>query len=157
MKPIHEKSIQQFARYLLVGGFNTVFGYGLFAFLNWSFTGLGSFSYMYASFLASLISITVAFLGYKWFVFRTRGNYLIEWIRCLGVYGSSMVIGLIGMPILVPILRPRLQHPERASYLAGAIMTVVTILFSFFGHKEISFRKSHDAKGSNGRIDKPAS
>ena len=40
--------------------------------------------------LANLIAITVAFLGYKWFVFRTRGNYLVEWIRCFGVYGSSM-------------------------------------------------------------------
>lgn len=132
-------------RYLLVGGFNTVFGYGLFAFLNWSFTGLGTYSYMYASFLASIISITVAFLGYKWFVFRTRGNYLKEWIRCVGVYGSSMVIGLIGMPILVPILQAHMRQPQRASYLAGAIMTVVTILFSFFGHKNVSFRQSEEA------------
>ena len=43
-----QKSVPQFVRYILVGGFNTVFGYGLFAFLNWSFTGLGSYSYLYA-------------------------------------------------------------------------------------------------------------
>jgi putative flippase GtrA len=142
VKPIRSKSKLQFVRYLLVGGFNTAFGYSLFALLNWSFTGLGSYSYMYAAVLANLIAITVAFLGYKWFVFHTRGNYILEWIRCVGVYGSSMVIGLAGLPVLVPILRTHMQRQERASYLAGAIMMIVTILFSFFGHKNISFRQS---------------
>jgi putative flippase GtrA len=133
--------MSQFIRYLLVGGFNTAFGYGLFAFVNWSFTGLGSFSYMYAALLSNLIAITVAFLGYKWFVFRTRGNYLIEWVRCVGVYGSSTIIGLIGLPILVPILRSHLQHPERAVYIAAALLTIITVLLSFLGHKKVSFRQ----------------
>jgi putative flippase GtrA len=132
----------QFLRYILVGGFNTLFGYGFFALLNWSFSGLGSYSYMYAAGLANLIAITIAFLGYKWFVFRTRGNYLKEWLRCLGVYGSSMLISLVGLPVLVPILRAHLRHTGRASYLAAAILAVVTVLFSFFGHKNISFRQT---------------
>jgi putative flippase GtrA len=130
----------QFVRYLLVGGFNTAFGYGIFALLNWSLIGLLPYSYLVANFLASLIAITVSFLGYKWFVFRTRGNYLGEWIRCVGVYSSSMVIGLIGMSILVPTLQTHIQRADRAPYLAGAIMSVVTVLFSFFGHKSVSFR-----------------
>ena len=141
MRQSTPKSVLQFVRYVLVGGFNTLFGYGLFAFLNWSFSGLGSFSYMYAAVLANLIAITVAFLGYKWFVFRTRGNYLMEWLRCVGVYGTTALIGLVGLPILVPILRSHLGHPERAPYIAGAIMTLFTVLFSFFGHRNISFRE----------------
>jgi len=139
--PIHQKSFSEILRYLLVGGFNTLFGYGLFALLNWLFTGMGRFSYMYATFLSSLISITVAFLGYKWFVFRTHGNYLAEWIRCVGVYGSTMLIALAGMPILVPVLQHVLFRPELASYIAGAIMTCITIIFGFFGHKNVSFRE----------------
>lgn len=131
----------QVARYLLVGGFNTVFGYGLFALLNWSLAGLGSYSYMYAAVLSNLIAITIAFLGYKWFVFRTRGNYLIEWVRCLGVYATSSLIGLAGLAILAPILRRSLRRPEWASYIAAAIMMIVTVLFSFLGHKNISFRQ----------------
>jgi putative flippase GtrA len=140
------KPFLQLARYLLVGGFNTVFGYGLFALLNWSFTGLGSYSYMYAAILSNPIAITVSFLGYKWFVFRTRGNYLIEWIRCLGVYGMSTLIGLAGLPILVTILRHHMQRPQLAPYVAAAIMTVVTIVFSFLGHKNISFRQKLGGK-----------
>lgn len=144
MKPDRTNSFIQFGRYLLVGGFNTTFGYGLFALLNWLFTRrLGTYSYIYASFLASIMSITVAFLGYKWFVFHTRGNYLAEWIRCVGVYGSGVLIGLLGMPFLVPFLQSHLRHSGRASYLGGAIMTLVTILFSFFGHKNVSFRQAN--------------
>jgi len=135
------KSFFEVLRYLLVGGFNTVFGYGIFALLNWLFTGMGRYSYIYATLLASLIALTVAFLGYKWFVFRTHGNYLAEWIRCLGVYGSTVLISLAGMPILVPLLQSALSHPERASYIAGAIMTGVSIIFGFFGHKKVSFRE----------------
>jgi putative flippase GtrA len=96
---------------------------------------------MYAAVVSNLIAITVAFLGYKWFVFRTRGNYLIEWARCVGVYGSSIAIGVVGLPILVPILRSHLQRPERAPYIAAAITTVITVIFGFLGHKNISFRE----------------
>ena len=136
-----DKSYRQLARYLLVGGFNTAFGYGVFAVLNWSLTGRGSYSYMYAAVLANFIAITVAFLGYKWFVFRTRGNYLTEYMRCIGVYGSSSLIGLIGLPVMVTLLRQTLLRPESAPYIAAAIMTLVTVLFSFVGHKNFSFRQ----------------
>lgn len=141
-----DKSIKQFARYILVGGFNTVFGYGLFALLIWAFRGLGTFSYMYAAVLANVIAISVAFLGYKWFVFRTSGNYLAEYIRCFGVYGSSTLIGLAGLPILVPILRHNLHEPEQAPYIAGAIIVVFTIMFSFLGHTNITFRNERNKK-----------
>ena len=143
MKPHSHKSVGQFVRYIVVGGFNTVFGYGLFALLTWSFKGLGPYNYMYAAVLGNVIAISVAFLGYKWFVFQTRGNYLMEWIRCFGVYGSSALISLAGLPILVPILRHALHRPEQAPYIAGALLMIVTVLSSFFGHKNFSFRQKH--------------
>jgi putative flippase GtrA len=143
VKPHSHKSVEQFVRYIVVGGFNAVFGYGLYALLTWSFRGLGSYNYMYAAVLGNVIAISVAFLGYKWFVFRTRGNYLVEWIRCFGVYGGSTLIGLAGLPILVRILRHTLQKPEQAPYIAGAMLMIVTVLFSFLGHKNFSFRQKH--------------
>jgi putative flippase GtrA len=96
---------------------------------------------MYAAVLANFIAISVAFLGYKWFVFRTRGNYLREWIRCFGVYGGSAIISLGGLPILVEVLRYRLRKPEQAPYIAAAIMAMVAVSFSFLGHKNFSFRQ----------------
>ena len=149
MKAHSSKPVGQFVRYIVVGGFNTVFGYALFALLTWSFKGLGPYNYMYAAVLGNVIAISVAFLGYKWFVFRTRGNYLIEWMRCFGVYGGSALISLAGLPILVLILRHVLHRPGQAPYLAGALLMMVTVLFSFFGHKNFSFRQKdveEDAK-----------
>jgi putative flippase GtrA len=96
---------------------------------------------MYAAVLANFIAITTAFLGYKWFVFRTRGNYLLEWIRCVGVYSTSALIGLAGLPILVTILRRHTQRAERAPYVGAAIITLIAVSFSFFGHKNFSFRQ----------------
>jgi len=141
VKPNPNKSLSQFIRYFLVGGFNTAFGYSVFALLNWLFRALGSFSYMYAWALANFVAITAAFLAYKWFVFRTQGNYVREWIRCLSVYGSGMIFGLIALPILVTALSHMMRRPELASYLAVALLTTVTVVLSFFGHKEFSFRQ----------------
>ena len=87
-----------------------------------------------------MIAITVAFLGYKWIVFRTRGNYLIEWIRCVGVYGSTGLIGVAGLVILVPLFSHYLRNPQYAPYIVGAIMTAVGAVISFHGHKKVSFR-----------------
>ncbi len=86
---------------------------------------------MYAWFLANVIAISTAFLAYKWFVFRTPGNYLIEWIRCFGVYGSGMLFGAVALPITVTILRKTLHNPERAPYIAVAVLTLVTVLLKF--------------------------
>ncbi|HEX4169308.1 MAG TPA: GtrA family protein [Bryobacteraceae bacterium] len=140
MKLDSKTSAWQFVRYVLVGGFNTAFGFGVFALLNWSFRRLGSFAYMYAWLLSNVIAITAAFLAYKWFVFRTRGNYLIELIRCFSVYGSGMLFGAVALPITVTILRRIMHKPEQAPYIAGALLTVVTVVLSFLGHRHFSFR-----------------
>lgn len=136
----HKPSVR-FLRYLLVGGFNTVFGYAVFALCNWLTRGLGSYNYMLAWLVANIISISVAFLGYKWFVFRTKGNYLVEYARCFGVYSSSMIISFTGLTILVAILRRSLHRPEEAPYIAAALMAIVTVIISFVGHSRFSFKQ----------------
>jgi putative flippase GtrA len=83
----------------------------------------------------------VAFLGYKWFVFKTKGNYLREWIRCVMVYAGGILIGTV---LLLPakVLVQRVTgNPKTAPYIAGALLMGVNVLISFFGHKKISFRQ----------------
>jgi putative flippase GtrA len=134
-------SAQKFLRYIAVGVFNTLFSYGTFVLLNWLMRGLGEYSYMYAAVLSNFIAISEAFLGYKWFVFRTRGNYLMEWIRCFAVYGVSALIGIAFLPVLVTLLKHVLRRPELASYVAAALITCISVVISFFGHKNVSFRE----------------
>jgi len=132
----------QFARYLLVGVWNTGFGYATFAAFTAALDRVVPHSYLPASVLSSLLNITVAYLGYKWFVFKTKGNYLREWARCVGVYGSNILVGLALLPVLVYVLRHQFGLQRQAPYIAGAVLTAFTVFVSFFGHKHFSFRAS---------------
>lgn len=129
-------------RYLTVGALNTAFGYGCFALFTMLLTPVFAYGYVVASLLANLFAITFSFLGYKWFVFKTHGNYLKEWIRCVGVYTGSMVLSAAALPLLVPIVRRQTGNAQTAPYIAGAILLVFSVVFSFFGHRRISFSGS---------------
>jgi putative flippase GtrA len=132
----------QLLRYLAVGAFNTVFGYGCFALFTMLLSPLMAYGYVLASVLANSLSITFAFLGYKWFVFKTEGNYLKEWARCLGVYITGMVLSAAALPFVVAMVRRETGRDHSAPYIAGAIVLVFTISFSFFGHRRFSFGPS---------------
>jgi putative flippase GtrA len=145
MRSFQRTQVWQVMRYLLVGGFNTCFGYGLFVAFNYLFRSLGVYGSEIASLLSNVIAITAAFLGYKWFVFRTQGNYLREWLRCMSVYGSGMIFSLVMLPPLTLLLRRWFGHTQLASNVAAAILLVITVAASYFGHKHFSFRRSRVA------------
>jgi len=135
----------QFTRYLVVGVWNTFFGYSLYALFTALLTPRLRFAYIYASVFSNLIAITVAYLGYKFFVFKTRGNYLVEWFRCILVYGSGMLPGLVLLPLMVEGLRYGFHLERSAAYIAGAMVMGLTVLYTFFGHRHFSFRVPEDA------------
>jgi putative flippase GtrA len=142
--PPAARHLSELFRYLTVGACNTAFGFGCYAFFTLLLTQMFSYGYVLASLLANLLSITFAFLGYKWFIFKTHGNYLKEWIRCLGVYASSMILSVTALPLVVSIIRREPGHDRSAPYIAGAIVFVFSVLvssvvFSFFGQPPISF------------------
>ena len=152
----------QFACYLLVGIWNTAFGYLLYAALTWVLSRHVAYGYLYAAVLSNFIAISVAFLGYKWFVFKTHGNYLREWLRCFVVYGAAALPSLLLLPVVVNALiyfchvspGAKVGHATHfqftaqylhntfltAPYIGGAILTAGPVIFSFFGHKHFSFR-----------------
>lgn len=123
----HEQKI----RYLIIGGWNTVFGYGVFAVLYFYLSD--SIHYLVILSLSYIISITNAYIGYKLFVFRTKGNILKEYFRFYVVYGVSFFINLAILPLLVEILAINI-------YVAQAMVTIITIIGSYVLHKNFSFR-----------------
>lgn len=135
----------QVVRYLLVGAWNTLFGYGCFFLFAKLFLHLmpsqPSLAASVASAVATLVNITVSFVGYKLFVFRTRGNFLLEYARSFIVYLPTLVISAVAIAPLTAILRHALPaHAQQAPYIAGALLAFFTVIISFFGHKHISFR-----------------
>ncbi|MFZ0515546.1 MAG: GtrA family protein [Acidobacteriaceae bacterium] len=130
----------QFARYLMVGAWNTVFGYSLYALFTALLMPRVRFGYIYASVASNLIAITVAYFCYKIFIFKTRGNYWAEWMRCILVYGSALLPGLLLLPVLVEGLHYGCHLGRSAPYVGGVLWTGMTVIYSFFGHKNFSFR-----------------
>ena len=135
-----------FSRYLLVGLWNTAFGYGSFAGFTALLTPHIAHAYILASVVANLLTITLAFLAYKWFVFKTKGNYLREWLRCVAVYGGAALLGTSLLPVLVFALRHLTHFNASAPYIAGAALLGLSASISFLGHKNFSFAGSRSAR-----------
>ena len=157
----------KFGRYLLVGMGNTLFGFSTAIILNTVLTNVIPYSYIVASILASLFNWTVAYLGYKIFVFQTKGNYLREWSRCVVVYSSSLVINLILLPILVGTFHFTAHHmllsADNIALLrnhlllrrlvtipnfAICILNCFSTIYSFLGHSLFSFRPRANSQTS---------
>jgi len=140
----------QLGRYLLVGIWNAIFCYGTYALFTAFLDRYIPASYMAAGLLSSVLNITVSFLGYKWFVFKTRGNYLKEWARCVMVYSGAIVLSLVLLPPTVLLVSYLTRNPRAAPYIAGILLLGMQVVLSFFGHKRFSFKDAlaHDsAKG----------
>ena len=170
----------QFVRYLYIGVFNTFFGYISFAVTLTLLNALVPARLLYltvilASILPTPLNITVAYFCYKFLVFRTKGNYLGEWLKCFAVYGTGMIPSLVALSALTRFLqsmihghaaslhvflstverhlsgRPLafLQHIATgkaiAGYIAGAVVIGVSTVYSFVGHKKVTFRVKNPA------------
>jgi putative flippase GtrA len=132
-------------RYLVVGAWNTLVGYGSYALFSVLLSPLMHCGCVLASLLANLAAVTFAFFAYMWFVFKTQGNYLQEWTRCLDVYSGSMLLSAAALPFVVALGRRQTEDIQHAPYIAGAIVLVFSVISSFFGHRHFSFDGSKQA------------
>jgi putative flippase GtrA len=133
-------------RFLMVGGFNTAFSLALYSGCVILFGRLlpthGKPLIADLAFIVSTpVAITVAFLCYKHFVFRTKGNYLKEWLRCFAVYSVSFPMGLVILPAATHLFqRVAVTHPY-APFLAGILNSLIIACYSYFAHKKFSFKR----------------
>lgn len=117
--------------YLVVGGWNTVFGYGAFVLLYHYFSDRIHESIILT--ISYILGITNAFIGYKVFVFKTKGNVWREYFRFYVVYGGAFMVNLILLPFFMSVLMMN-------AYAAQAVITFVTIVGSYVLHKRYTFR-----------------
>ncbi|NQT30049.1 MAG: GtrA family protein [Candidatus Saganbacteria bacterium] len=119
--------------YLLVGLWNTLFGYLVFVALY--FLLAKKINYMILVVISNILAITNAYIGYKIFVFRTRGNYLKEYLRFYVIYGGAIALNLILLPVLVEFFAV-------TPIVGQGIVMIVIVVGTYFGHKHFSFRVS---------------
>lgn len=120
-------------RFLLVGGFNTGFGFIIYAFFTFVFKKM-EFGYMLALVISQILSLFVAFWLHKKVTFKKAGHLVKDFIRFTMVNALSYAINWLALPLLV--------HGLRWNPLVGQFsVLIVTTLISFVGHKYFSFKR----------------
>ena len=131
----HQKKV----RFLLVGLWNTIFGYLVFVGLDYLFNLFFSpryVAYMSAAVLANIIAILNAYIFHKFVTFRShlRGLAIIpELVRFFSMSLFSFFLGLVLLPVFVELFH---LDPK----IAGALLIPITVIISYLGHSRFSFR-----------------
>ena len=126
------KTTEQGVRYLLVGIWNTIFGYGFFAILEIT---LGHVvPYMLVLVVAQVVSTVMAYVLYRYLVFKVRGHFWRDLFRFSLVYAAAFAVNLVLLPVMVSGLGWNVL-------LSQALIVGGTVIASFFAHRNFSFRR----------------
>lgn len=113
-----------FKKYILFGGINTVFAYGLFALLLFC-----NLHYVLATFFAGIASVVSGFFFNKNFVFSSDRSSIFKYLM---LYFFVYILNIYIQFLL-------LEVPHINGYLAGAISLIICSLISFFAMKKLVF------------------
>ena len=131
-------------RFLLIGAWNTFFGYaafwvmyGVFA----RFITVNYVAYTSAQVVSWVISVLNAYLLHKYVTFRSaaKGRDAVrEFFRFMQTYVAMFILGLLMLPFFVEYvgLTPR---------VAALVATAIGVVISYVGHRFRTFRH-HDVK-----------
>jgi putative flippase GtrA len=118
-------------RYILGGIWNTLFGYSV-GMIIYYFYG-AKLHILLIGTLTNILTITMSFLTYKFFVFRTKSNWFKEYLKSFLVYGISAILGLLALWGMV-------DYFLISFWISQAIISILTIIFSYFSHKNFTFK-----------------
>jgi len=122
--------------YVVVGGWNTLFGYGAFALfyhLLHDVAGLSRVSGSETALVAStVVGVINNYVLYRTIVFRSHGPVRREVPRFLVVYAAVLVVNLIALPVALRTL-------PFSVYLIQAAFTVAVVVSTYVANKYFSF------------------
>lgn len=118
-------------RYVLVGGYNTVISYLLYACFLWL---MNSEYEQVALFLSFIVSSLNSYWTQKIYVFNTRGNIKKEYIKCLISWGVSYAMNVVLLFLFVGIIG---LNPYIGQFFALILVTINSYLML----KKFAFRR----------------
>jgi len=127
--------------YLVVGGWNALFGYLNFVVLYYFLQVRLSVTVILV--ISYAISIANAYVCYPYIVFRGRGSVLREMPRFTSVYLVALAANLVILPLA-------LRWLPLSAYVVQALFTIAVVLVSYLGHKHFSFRGGPHASQEQG-------
>lgn len=128
-------------KFILVGIWNSIFGYLIFFILNNILSNLlfrRFFAYMFAMILGQFIATINAFILHKYITFKSKvkgKGIIVEFIRFCLTYVVTFCLSLILLPFIVEIIK----IPPRIS---AAIVIIICSVISYIGHSKFSFSHS---------------
>lgn len=120
-------------RFLVVGGWNFLFGYGSFAGLYWLQNG--RWPDWLISAVATVLGITMSFVTHRYVTYRSAGCWWREYLRFYVVYGVQSAVNL-GLIVLL------VTHLGFNAYVVQLLITVALTATSFWAHKLYSFKSN---------------
>ncbi len=137
-KELIKQEHQTKLRFILVGIWNTIFGYLAFVSLDYLFTDLFSKryeAYMSAAVISNILAIVNAYVFHKYITFKStvKGFGIIyEFLRFSTTYMVTFILGLFLLPLSVEILK---ITPK----IAAALLIILFTGVSYLGHMKFSF------------------
>ena len=131
-------NIPEKLRFLMVGGFNTVFAYVLLNLLNMMLLSMFSKASEIllaniALFVQYVISVNVSFITMRYYVFQSHGKILTEWLKAWSVY---LFLYFMNAPVLTIFI----VHFGWSVWVAQAVYLIFSTILIFILHKYYSFR-----------------
>lgn len=129
---------------MAVGLFNTALGYACFVLVEMTFgPALKSviqpeLSSVIVLLVSHLIASGPAFVLYRHFVFRVSGQVAKDFLRFQSVYLLPLTLNAIALPGLVWL--------GLNVIFAQALILIVSVTSSYFGHRNFSFKRSKDVR-----------
>jgi putative flippase GtrA len=123
--------LPQQVRFVLAGGYNTLFGYLSFVVL---FSMLGhTLHYLLIGLMANVVAVFSAYLVHRFFVFQFQDGWANSFLR---FYASQLVSMAFGMCLLYALV----QFARAKPVIAQAIVTLASTAVSYVLHRFYTFR-----------------
>lgn len=117
-------------RFLLVGGFNALLSYIIFAIALYL---LGQEHYQLCVALQWIISSVFSFVNQKIFVFCTKGNWIAEYLKCCTTWTVSYFLNALILEFIVRFISKNVYAGQLISIFTVSVVTYV--LFKYFAFK----------------------
>lgn len=117
-------------RFLIIGGWNTLFGYLAFAGLYLVLAATAH--YLVIATLAHFVAITQSYTMQRCLVFHSREPVATEFLRFNLSHAGTLLFGLVAMWLLV-------DGVGMAPLAAQAVTIAGSVILSYFLHSRVSF------------------
>lgn len=127
--------LHQKIRFIIIGGCNSVNGLAIFSLFYYSLQD--AFHYLAILFLSGIISIFIAFLMLRFFVFRSKGPFFVEMFRSYLTYLMILCLNAVILFLFVDIMHMQV-------ILSQIITILILAVISYISHKYFSFRQKNE-------------